>query len=706
MSEQNETGDTSPEQKVAWIFENTGHEVSRAVGLEPGTVDCFATLRAGLVHSRTYWKIWETCPAGLDATLAQLEQERQTRQADRALGVIMQGGLPAGYQTDFEGRATNAVTLRRLALELSGIAEDARNATHRYEEKELHQLYVPRRGRTRDGEIVDLVDYIESWSRARERRSLVIVGPTGAGKRTSVLNAMHRIGRAFRDDIEGTAPLIWWQPYQRPVWREALLQGWAIAVQIQDERKEPPEFRGIIISSSPGLLPAEAQESILVELLPLEPIQVERWFRKELAPDVADLFSTAHGRVPAFHELAMIPANLSPLRAAIHSLEGRSAGHLPEWLARVLATYADQVMKSRALDIESSSLLERVALKQFALDRGFTRDEFFRHYEAEKKVRGLRDLGWVAPRSAQARHEYEKAEREEYFSNVLIRDYFVARQIASEVRAGRPEILSRYQFPKEYVLLFLAVIAPEVAAQATADRSAELRATVEQEVERRLQLTLAHMLKRSAGALRSHLKTLKRSISSQEACALQYELARIEQELTFQSALAEQTRLLHEVPEMVTEALSVREVIEPIIQQQKEANPPVQCDVQIPKGLQVQASRDGLREVLHCLLENAFQAAACSEGPEDPQVTVRAERLGETVRVDVLDTGPGIAMNDRERIFEPYVTTKKGGEGKPLGTGMGLAIARRYAQHMGGRVGLDPEQPRTCFYVQLVAWKE
>jgi signal transduction histidine kinase len=156
---------------------------------------------------------------------------------------------------------------------------------------------------------------------------------------------------------------------------------------------------------------------------------------------------------------------------------------------------------------------------------------------------------------------------------------------------------------------------------------------------------------------------------------------------------------------MVTEALSVEELLAPIIRQFEENYPTVQCEPQLPPGLRVRASRDGLREVLSCLLENAFQSTAHAEGQPSPRVTVRAERIGDTIRIDILDNGPGVAAKDRERIFEPYVTTKKGGEGKPMGTGMGLAIARRYAQHMGGRVGLDTERPETCFYVQLVAWK-
>lgn len=182
MSEREGKIDSSPEQKVSWLFENTGYEVSQAVGLEPGSVDHFATLRAGLVRPRTYWKVWETCPANLDEALEQLEQARRARQADQALGVIMQGGLPAGYQTNLEKRATNAITLRRLALDLSGIADEVRDFTRRYEDSKQHQHYMSRWGRIQDGSLVDPVQHIESWVRSGTPQTLVISGPPGVGQ--------------------------------------------------------------------------------------------------------------------------------------------------------------------------------------------------------------------------------------------------------------------------------------------------------------------------------------------------------------------------------------------------------------------------------------------------------------------------------------------------------------------------------------------
>jgi signal transduction histidine kinase len=82
-----------------------------------------------------------------------------------------------------------------------------------------------------------------------------------------------------------------------------------------------------------------------------------------------------------------------------------------------------------------------------------------------------------------------------------------------------------------------------------------------------------------------------------------------------------------------------------------------------------------LRQVLGNLVRNGAEAA----GPGG-RVTVRVVEAGDQVRVEVEDTGAGIAEAARDRIFEPFFTTKE------RGTGLGLAVSRAIARAHGGDV--------------------
>jgi signal transduction histidine kinase len=96
---------------------------------------------------------------------------------------------------------------------------------------------------------------------------------------------------------------------------------------------------------------------------------------------------------------------------------------------------------------------------------------------------------------------------------------------------------------------------------------------------------------------------------------------------------------------------------------------------------------DGARvkQVLLNLVGNAIKFT-----PEGGRVWVRADSENAAVRVEVGDTGLGIATEDQERIFLEFQQAGREA-GKPQGTGLGLALARKFIEMHGGKIWLESE---------------
>jgi signal transduction histidine kinase len=119
----------------------------------------------------------------------------------------------------------------------------------------------------------------------------------------------------------------------------------------------------------------------------------------------------------------------------------------------------------------------------------------------------------------------------------------------------------------------------------------------------------------------------------------------------------------------------------------------IRCEVSSLPPIAGDAHR--LRQVFANLLANAAQAQQPGE------VEVRAEALDGFARVRIHDGGPGIPAAVRERLFDPFLTTKPGG------TGLGLAVARMLVERHGGTLGLvDDGRPGATFEVRLPAERE
>jgi signal transduction histidine kinase len=94
------------------------------------------------------------------------------------------------------------------------------------------------------------------------------------------------------------------------------------------------------------------------------------------------------------------------------------------------------------------------------------------------------------------------------------------------------------------------------------------------------------------------------------------------------------------------------------------------------------ANPEQIQRVLFNLIQNSIRHT-----PPDGSVTVSAETVADGIEVEVADTGPGIAAEHRERIFDPFYRADP--SRRDSGAGLGLAISRAIVEAHGGRIWLE-----------------
>jgi signal transduction histidine kinase len=119
--------------------------------------------------------------------------------------------------------------------------------------------------------------------------------------------------------------------------------------------------------------------------------------------------------------------------------------------------------------------------------------------------------------------------------------------------------------------------------------------------------------------------------------------------------------------------------------------------IEAPADLALRADAQRLHQVLANLVSNAIKFA-----PRDSRVTLTAAAAPPgQVRLEVIDRGPGIPEEFRDRIFQRFAQADMNTRRTKGGSGLGLSIAKQMTESMAGTIGYDSAPGRTCFHLTL-----
>ena len=139
----------------------------------------------------------------------------------------------------------------------------------------------------------------------------------------------------------------------------------------------------------------------------------------------------------------------------------------------------------------------------------------------------------------------------------------------------------------------------------------------------------------------------------------------------------------------------IQEAIEAIEAQARQKGQ--QLDVEGSAGLCLMADPLLLREVLDNLVSNAVKYS-----PLGARIQIRLREKSSWVRIEVIDHGPGLSEEDRRRLFQRFARLSAQPTGGETSVGLGLSIAKKIVETMGGHIGAEGTPNRgATFWLEL-----
>jgi signal transduction histidine kinase len=233
-------------------------------------------------------------------------------------------------------------------------------------------------------------------------------------------------------------------------------------------------------------------------------------------------------------------------------------------------------------------------------------------------------------------------------------------------------------------------------AHAFNQMSAELAAT--DRVRRDLVANVSHELRTPITALQAVLENLVDGVEAPDPETLSTMLSQVERLGRLVQQLLDLSRLESGGVPLERRVFEVGPMIELALRETRLHAGSVHLNVAVePKALALDGDAERLHQVVANLVENAVR-----HSPAGGEVLVRASAVGDHVRIEVMDEGPGIPAADATRVFERFYRADNARSSDHGGAGLGLAIARWIVDLHDGDVHVEARAPHgACIVVTL-----
>ncbi|MCU0594350.1 MAG: ATP-binding protein [Desulfobacterota bacterium] len=203
----------------------------------------------------------------------------------------------------------------------------------------------------------------------------------------------------------------------------------------------------------------------------------------------------------------------------------------------------------------------------------------------------------------------------------------------------------------------------------------------------KLAANMAHSIRNPLTSVKMRLFSLDRSLDLNPQQKEDFQV--ISEEILHIDSLVQSFLEFSRPPKLRMQTISPSEIVDLALKLMTHRLESYQVSVQVERGERlplVQADPDRLKEVLVNILVNACEAMKGGGSMVIREEETLDASLGQVAVVRIRDSGPGIEEGLREKIFQPFFTTKE------EGSGLGLSIAARIVEEHGGLLNLESRE--------------
>jgi two-component system sensor histidine kinase GlrK len=161
--------------------------------------------------------------------------------------------------------------------------------------------------------------------------------------------------------------------------------------------------------------------------------------------------------------------------------------------------------------------------------------------------------------------------------------------------------------------------------------------------------------------------------------------------------LLDYQRALHAAAALQVKPVSLKSVVQEAMRAHELAAQAKGLRIEVDaQATTVQVDPEKLRSVVDNLVGNAVKFT-----PAGGSVAVLARASGDQALIDVIDSGPGVPVEERDSIFDSFFRGRAKASARVEGSGLGLAIAREFVEAHGGKISVLAEERGAHFRVAL-----